>query len=561
MNKAFAQLTDLFRSMTPGARITAGLLLAVVVISVAYMFNSGFSGADTYLLGGKSFSDKEMQDIQIAFGEAGLNNWDTEGMRIRIPRGQQDVYLAAMAKGNALPQEFGNEFGEMLKNDNMFTSDRRWDAERAIVQASRLAKIIGEWDDIERATVDIHEDKAHGMRRTLKRTAAVSAWPRGTQEITADHAKAFRELVCGACGIEQRNVSVINGKTGQTIAALGSETTSGAGNELFAAKKAYEQSYRDRALESLSFVRGVVVSTEVTVSPEARSTSQSMKVDKANTTALTTSEQTSESTSNTGGPGGQPGFEANSPVPNGQNAVTVPASRQAATTDNTNRSEVQNAVPFTNTTTETSGFIPEQVSVAVSVPEDHFVAVWRARNPVPEGQTATPPAQADLDPIIATETDKIKKTVAALLPKLPDGQPALDAVTVNPFTALPAEAAPAASFFDAALGWLSQSWSTVALFMLAAFGLMTLRGLTRGIPVAESASSNAAGVPGLAIAPETTDEHGAPAEPGAKAAAAGPRLKRRGVGGPSLREELSEIVREDPDAAANVLRAWIGNAS
>ena len=35
LNKAIAQLSELFRSMTPGARITAGLLLAVVVISVA----------------------------------------------------------------------------------------------------------------------------------------------------------------------------------------------------------------------------------------------------------------------------------------------------------------------------------------------------------------------------------------------------------------------------------------------------------------------------------------------------------------------------------------------
>ena len=28
--------------------------------------------------------------------------------------------------------------------------------------------------------------------------------------------------------------------------------------------------------------------------------------------------------------------------------------------------------------------------------------------------------------------------------------------------------------------------------------------------------------------------------------------------GPSLRDELSELVKEDPDAAANILRAWIG---
>jgi flagellar biosynthesis/type III secretory pathway M-ring protein FliF/YscJ len=34
------------------------------------------------------------------------------------------------------------------------------------------------------------------------------------------------------------------------------------------------------------------------------------------------------------------------------------------------------------------------------------------------------------------------------------------------------------------------------------------------------------------------------------------RLKR----GPSLKEDLSELVKEDPDGAAAILRTWIGNA-
>ncbi|HEX5106725.1 MAG TPA: hypothetical protein VFV87_23050, partial [Pirellulaceae bacterium] len=31
--------------------------------------------------------------------------------------------------------------------------------------------------------------------------------------------------------------------------------------------------------------------------------------------------------------------------------------------------------------------------------------------------------------------------------------------------------------------------------------------------------------------------------------------------GPDLRAELQEIVKENPDAAANILRAWIGEAA
>jgi len=38
------------------------------------------------------------------------------------------------------------------------------------------------------------------------------------------------------------------------------------------------------------------------------------------------------------------------------------------------------------------------------------------------------------------------------------------------------------------------------------------------------------------------------------------RLRRFGGQGPSLRDELAEVVREDPDAAAGILRGWINAA-
>jgi flagellar M-ring protein FliF len=45
-------------------------------------------------------------------------------------------------------------------------------------------------------------------------------------------------------------------------------------------------------------------------------------------------------------------------------------------------------------------------------------------------------------------------------------------------------------------------------------------------------------------------------------ATAARRLRRMSGGsGPSLRDELSELVKEDPDSAANVLRSWIGQVT
>ena len=98
VNKAIAQLSDLFRSMTPAARITAGMLLVVIVVSVTYLFNHQFSSGDAYLFGGEAVSASEIPAMQAAFGKVGLNDAEFDGNRIRVPRGKQAAYVAALAE-------------------------------------------------------------------------------------------------------------------------------------------------------------------------------------------------------------------------------------------------------------------------------------------------------------------------------------------------------------------------------------------------------------------------------------------------------------------------------
>src|SRR5947209_19917323 len=95
INKAIAQITDLFRSMTAGARITAGLLLAVLVVSLGYLFNHQSSSADGYLMGGESVSLSQLSAIHEAFGKAHLGGYEIDAEhRIRVPKAQAALYMA-----------------------------------------------------------------------------------------------------------------------------------------------------------------------------------------------------------------------------------------------------------------------------------------------------------------------------------------------------------------------------------------------------------------------------------------------------------------------------------
>src|SRR5688500_12924761 len=122
LNTAYSQLSDLFRSMTLGARITAGLLLTVVVVSLAWLFQHQVAGGDTYLLGGHSFSSGDLVAAQAAFSKAGLNDFEVVGTQIRVPRQQQYAYVAALADDKALPADWNRFLTKSLDSNNPFMS-------------------------------------------------------------------------------------------------------------------------------------------------------------------------------------------------------------------------------------------------------------------------------------------------------------------------------------------------------------------------------------------------------------------------------------------------------
>jgi flagellar biosynthesis/type III secretory pathway M-ring protein FliF/YscJ len=93
------------------------------------------------------------------------------------------------------------------------------------------------------------------------------------------------------------------------------------------------------------------------------------------------------------------------------------------------------------------------------------------------------------------------------------------------------------------------------------FSLMVLRGVVKGGP--PSAAPHAApAAPALAL---TMEEPAGHAHGQAHAESEGeapsderPRLRLKK--GTTIKDDLVEIVREDPDAAADILRSWIGKA-
>ncbi len=550
MNKAVAQLRELFLSMPMGSRITAALLLAVLVASLGYLFTYQVAGPEMYLLGGEAFSSSQLNAMEAAFAQEGLNSYEIVGGRVRVPHGKQNEYIAALAKHKALPENFGEIINRALDQGSPFEPrDRR---EQRIKNARQmlLSQIVSSLSGVERATVMYDSKTRGGLSKEKVYTAAVVVKPEGNRQLSPELANSIRLLVVASvAGLKPENVAVTDATTGQTTFGESSRYGAALNDPYFTRKRLYEEELKDDILAALAMIPGVTVTPYVELDPEQVRREQQIKHDPK-AVEYQSQETTVTKTRQTSPPAGRPGFTAQQ----GSNTpIRLGASAGTGTTEQEEESErsALSAISSSVVTSEKLGLIPKRVSVAITVPTSYFQKIWMERNPVQEGEEAKKPTAADLEAIRTEAIKNIKQLVATVLPR-PEGVSDLtELVTVTDFPDLPVPPLPTPGIGTQITTWLVENWRTLGLLALVAFSLVMLRSMVR----AEPAPPIGAQLPQGTTQPseqDTEQEEGAAPQR---------RLRRFQTSGASLRDELTELVSEDPESAANILSNWIGHVT
>jgi flagellar M-ring protein FliF len=554
VNQAYAQLVELLRSMSAGTRVATALLLVVVVVSVAYLFQYQTAGGDEYLLGGRSFTQSELTAIEAAFSKAGLGKSQITGNQIRIPRGKKELYLAAIADGNALPADFYKYLDDALKADSPFASARSLDRRHLLAKERELALIIGRMRGIESATVQYDEEVKRGLTSHKQKTAMVAVQTRGGQ-LEEEQIKAIRNVVASAyAGLDRHQITItdLNGVTyGGVLGPDGMPED----ESIYAAHKLrYEREFQRKIQLQLAYIPGVIVGINAELNPETQNSSTTTKYDPKPVT-VATKESSKESTSHApqvqGRPGAQPNGVGNSPVAL-QQATTAGAESQTTET----RSDIQNVPGHDTTVRQMAPLVPKKVTASIDIPASYYVEVWKKRNPQPADKPAKAPDPAEVATIETETKNSIKEKVRNLLPDVDKGTNPYPHIVVETYTDLPRTPAAPPSLATTAGSWLAENWQTLAVIGVGLMSLLMLRSMVRSPGRAAPAAASPAAPPSqprLAVHEPPADEE--ELEP-VKV------LKSHfTVSGPDLKAELREIVKENPDAAATILRSWIGEAA
>lgn len=542
LTTTLAQISDLFRSMTPAARMTAALLLAVLVVSLGYLFTYAGTSADEFLLAGESFSTSEIQAMEAAWGKAGLNDYEVVGTRIRVPGSQRAKYMGALLDGNALPTNWNDPLKNVLKNGSYLDTAQDREAQLRIATQETLSLWIRAMAGIEDASVIYNSRTEGGLRPKTLLTAVANVKPLGNATLAPEQVRAIRNTVAGAIpGMEPDQV-VVTDTNGRSYRGGSEGAPDLVDNEFFVLTQAYEGKLRDKILDALSWIPGVRVQTSVELDKTAASREVTRKLEPKTVTVASTESNTTLSRV-TRPSGGAPGVQANRP-PNQATALT--GSRGVASQEDEKSSESENVslVSGTEVESQIAGMTPKRASVAISVPNDYLVQEWRKRNPTPEGQTPAEPDAAALDMILRDLSTRIKETAGRLVPQIEGTKPE-ELVSVHSFLAPPPEALPETGMVTGAARWFANSWQTLAVLGLVIVSLFMLRSFVKSVPVA---------APAEAVAAHDGEGQGDDDD-------SGPSTIRFGGFGEtrSVRDEIAEMIKHDPDAAAAILRTWISS--
>jgi len=555
LNKAYTQISDLFRSMSPGARLTSGLLVVVIMVSLAFLFRTGTSMSGTYLYGGNDFSQSELATMENAFAKAGLNKSEIIGNRIRVPSSQKADYLAALVDNNAMPANPYSFLNEATNSTSPFTTNKTLEAKIRNAKQQELALIISRMRDIEFATVHYDEIEKRGFPRRKEKTATVAVKATGDNRIEEDRVRAIRNLVAAAyAGMSTANVTVtdINGGTypGSSAGGIGSAMD----NPYAALKSKYEKQWSNKISDYLRWIPGVIVGVNVELNKELLHQENSIKLNPKDVITTSSKDETKTSTTSSANPGGRPGAVSNG-LSNSTASISSSAGINSEISENSTQSSSITSRDYV--TKKTAALTPSAVTVSVGVPVAFYKKIWREENPAEENEEPKDPTQDDINAVAEKYKTKIEEQLKQLIPPpVSNTDDPYPRFTIETLPDLPSLAVKEPGMSEKASAWLAIYWQPVGMTMLGLFSLLMLRGMIRSVPSAPTASKLES-TPAAQLSVENNEDEDEEETETVNA----PKLRRFKTDGPNLKDELADVVREDTEAAAKVLRSWIGDAA
>lgn len=567
----YAQLKDLYLSMTFGNRIVASLLFATLFISLGYLIVGSIKPADprsktTMMYDGYQFTANEKAAAEFAFSGKRMTDHNWVGNQLQIPTSQKAAYALAIAEGAVLDKDGMARLGA-AKNLNPFQSSRMVETQMNAAKERDAIDAIMKIPGISNVSILTHrrpewERNVWARRQVMSVAVVVEAIE--NKPLKVETITAIGNLIAPVFGItDRKEISITDSKNSRSYDGFGEEVSSAQG-EYLRHQLRHQEEWNNRIYLLFPTIAGLKVDTSVTLTTYR--SQRLFGVEHGKPTPLVDHQMDFHLKREGFDRFFRPGQIAQWSRPLIDPTGNV--SPKDLVEEKKREQEITNALQGTETNQEQLPYIPLKVTTSLQVPREYILAIWQERNRLLGNDPDVKPTPEELRAEEEDFRSTTKRSIGKLLEpyRVSAKEDTMNFVEVIYYDTLrPAEVTLTA--WEQFLFFLQHHWQSIGLMSLVFGGLVVLWSISKP-PKPDSIVI----YEGLETPMEAIDariaERARRAEEEAAAAAAAAEEEQRAFENSlgelgsirSLREEIAELIAKNPEAAAAVIRQWVGNA-
>jgi flagellar biosynthesis/type III secretory pathway M-ring protein FliF/YscJ len=531
----------------------AAIALCVVVIVGALAWLMQWSAQPQLVpLVSQDLTPDELGRIQSRMADSGAT-FEVRDNRVFVLPDERSLWLARLGEQQVLPSDLTITFESLMKDSSPFINmdEQAW--RRQVALSSELSKILRRFSGVAdaRVIVDKTERRGFGGPPTVP-TASVSVKMRGNAELDRAKVHAMASLVASSvAGLDLKNVTVVDATTGKAY-SVPDPDSAGAFDDLDDRRRK-EQYFRESLLTYFAYIPGVHIGVHAELDPDAKRMERTVYGKP-----VPTKSESETMTQQRGAAGAPPGVVTNT-------SRAIQTSGTAEKLDKSVESEEYLAgVDKTVEVSERMRHGLKSLYAAISIPRSYLVSIYKKNNPDKE------PTNTDLEPIIQETLAMVKKQAMNLIAATDAAQ-----VQVDWFhdTEPPDMAVADVRKSDELMAYVKTYGGQAGIAALAVVSLLMMLMMVRRASEGPVLPGEEPPKPiffargqrrgGSSRGDESeSEEIWAASAPVGEARTTTAMLEGREVSAEEVRaqqviEQVSEIIADDPNTAAGLLRNWI----
>jgi flagellar biosynthesis/type III secretory pathway M-ring protein FliF/YscJ len=522
-------------------------LAAIMVITVVWW--GKYAGeAEMVPLLNQSFNAADLGRIQDRLADKGIP-FSVLADKLLVPADRRMSILSELIYARLMPRNTTEGFDAIVKEMSPFDSEDKqqkiWNHGKEAV----LSQIIGNFPSVASADVIIDPTSTMRIEGNVEPTATVNITMQEGARPNQKLVDAAADAVSGAvAGMNSNGIKVVINGMAQRVHDTQDALSSGSSQlELL---QQYEASAEEQVRKNYQDIPNILV----TVSMKLNTTS--VQTDKRELDAKGAVVKPTKTTSETdstpmGRSGGEAGAVSNTEMTIGGGGGGPGGAQQHEKTEETNKVEI----PESHILSRTPGGDATAVSATVRVPLSYIARIYQARNPAPQG-----PTYAQLKPLIDEQSTIIRQHVASCVGLTAPEKVAFDTfVDEVPALATPPIASASGPGLTKLVGGHAREIALGTLAMMSLFmaSMMVRKASPAPLPAAAPARAEADrkklpfSFAGEDLAGEATSSDGL---------LDAMEMNEETVKAGRMVEQVSSMVRENPDAAAALMKRWLSRA-